>query len=393
LEIEKNFDGVSMRILNLFTQFHATDGIASYTVTLSEALKEAGCEVSFLSGELDFTEETQWKVSQLQKVCKSFLIDKRLFLGEGKGIHAFRDAGAALSEYVKREAPDIIHLHGRALWPLTTILRILRILPPCVTTVHVEPDFLLSLPKRLASRALCGDRIIAISSDMKKPLAEKMGIPSRKIDAVPHGVDVSYFMPPTVDEKRAARAQFGLLGGDPVACYLGRFSVYKGIDVVIKGVAEAVKSVHNLCLIIAGEGPEQVDLERLIAELNVKKNVRFLGRQEARSVCWAADFILLGSTREGFALSIAEGMACGVIPLRTPSAGYSDQVEHGINGYVIPFGDYKALGKHLVELCRDSALREKLAMGALQTARANLSETAMAKATLEVYKRAIKTSR
>jgi glycosyltransferase involved in cell wall biosynthesis len=86
-------------------------------------------------------------------------------------------------------------------------------------------------------------------------------------------------------------------------------------------------------------------------------------------------------------------MACGVIPLRTPSAGYSDQVEHGINGYVIPFGDYKALGKHLVELCRDSALREKLAMGALQTARANLSETAMAKATLEVYKRAIKTSR
>ena len=382
-----------MRILNLFTQFHATDGIASYMVTLTEALKEAGCEVSFLSGELDFTEETEVKVSQLKKVCKPFEIDERLFLDEEKGgIRALRKAAAALCQYVKRETPDVIHMHGRALWPLTRVLRVLRILPPCVTTVHVEPEFPHSLSRRLASWAFCGDRIIAISSDMKKPLAEKMGIPDRKIDAVPHGVNVRHFRPPTIDEKRAARAKFGLSEVGLVACYLGRFPAYKGIDIVIKGVAAAVKSIPDLSLIMAGEGPEQADWERLIAELNLTKVVRFLGRQEARPVCWAADFILLGSKREGFALSIAEAMACGVVPLRTPSAGVSDQIEHGVNGYVFPFGDYEALGRHLVELCRDNELREKLAKEALKTARTKLSETAMAAATLAVYRRAVGTS-
>jgi glycosyltransferase involved in cell wall biosynthesis len=74
-------------------------------------------------------------------------------------------------------------------------------------------------------------------------------------------------------------------------------------------------------MIIAGEGHEQPTLERLVEELNLRDNIDFLGRQSPRAVCWAADFILLGSTREGFALSIVEAMACGVVPLRTPSAG------------------------------------------------------------------------
>jgi hypothetical protein len=61
-----------MRVLNVFTRFHATDGIATHTVDLSEALSFAACEVSFLSGMVDFTEETKWKVARLENTCKSF---------------------------------------------------------------------------------------------------------------------------------------------------------------------------------------------------------------------------------------------------------------------------------------------------------------------------------
>jgi hypothetical protein len=61
-----------VRVLNVFTRFHATDGIATHTVDLSEALSFAACEVSFLSGMVDFTEETKWKVARLENTCKSF---------------------------------------------------------------------------------------------------------------------------------------------------------------------------------------------------------------------------------------------------------------------------------------------------------------------------------
>jgi glycosyltransferase involved in cell wall biosynthesis len=166
-------------------------------------------------------------------------------------------------------------------------------------------------------------------------------------------------------------------------------SPHKGIDTVIKGIAEAIKECPSLRMIIAGEGHEQPSLERLVEELNLKDNVDFLGRQSPRAVCWAADYILLGSTREGFALSIVEAMACGVVPLRTPSAGAADQIKHGANGYIFPFWDFETLGKQLTELCKNDQLREKLAKSALHTARTRFSGTAMAKATMKVYRRAM----
>jgi glycosyltransferase involved in cell wall biosynthesis len=377
-----------MRVLNVFTRFHATDGIATHTVDLSEALSFAACEVSFLSGMIDSTEETKWKVARLENTCKSFELDPRLLLS-GRGVHTFRNAVSAFREHVKRENPDVIHMHGRALWPVAKALRVLRILPPCITTVHQEPERSLYIVDRLAGRLFCSDRVIAISSDMKKPLSQKMGIPVERIDVVPHGVNVTYFRPPKPEEKRAARARFDLPENGPVACYLGRFSTYKGIDTIIKGVAEAVKEVPELRMIIAGEGHEQPSLERLVEELNLKEHIHFLGRQGPRAVCWAADCILLGSTREGFALSIVEAMACGVVPLRTPSAGAADQIKHGANGYIFPFWDFETLGKQLVELFQDEQLREKLAKGALHTAKTRFSGTAMAKATMKVYRRAI----
>jgi glycosyltransferase involved in cell wall biosynthesis len=98
---------------------------------------------------------------------------------------------------------------------------------------------------------------------------------------------------------------------------------------------------------------------------------------------------LAGQHPEGFALSIVEAMACGVVPLRTPSAGAADQIKHGANGYIFPFWDFETLGKQLVELFQDEQLREKLAKGALHTAKARFSGTAMAKATMKVYRRAI----
>jgi Glycosyl transferases group 1 len=93
---------------------------------------------------------------------------------------------------------------------------------------------------------------------------------------------------------------------------------------------------------------------------------------------------LAGQHPEGFALSIVEAMACGVVPLRTPSAGAADQIKHGANGYIFPFWDFETLGKQLVELFQDEQLREKLAKGALHTAKARFSGTAMAKATMKV---------
>ena len=94
-----------MRVLNIFTRFHATDGIATHTVDLAEALSFAACEVSFLSGMVDFTEETKWKVARLENTCKTFQIDpdprgRHADAGKGRrrndGLDGYQRKGAAL---------------------------------------------------------------------------------------------------------------------------------------------------------------------------------------------------------------------------------------------------------------------------------------------------------
>jgi hypothetical protein len=96
-----------MRVLSVFTRFHATDGIATHMVDLTEALSCAACEVSFLSGMLDFTEETKWKVARLENTCKSFEIDPRLLFKRWERRPA------------QSEPPYVRHIgrSRRAVWP------------------------------------------------------------------------------------------------------------------------------------------------------------------------------------------------------------------------------------------------------------------------------------
>ena len=131
-----------MHVLHIFTRFHATDGIATHTVDLTEALSFAACEVSFLAGMIDSTEETKWKVARLENTCKSFQVDPRFVLQRRQEFILFRDAIAALREHVKREAPNVIpQCMVAALWPAREeALRLLRSLPPCIATVQQEPE-------------------------------------------------------------------------------------------------------------------------------------------------------------------------------------------------------------------------------------------------------------
>ena len=63
---------------------------------------------------------------------------------------------------------------------------------------------------------------------------------------------------------------------------------------------------------------------RRAAERGVAEGMILLGHSDAREVLWASDCGVLPSRKEGFGLVVVEGMACGVVQVRTPSAGARD---------------------------------------------------------------------
>ena len=57
----------------------------------------------------------------------------------------------------------------------------------------------------------------------------------------------------------------------------------------------------------------------------------------------------------------------------------------GKTGYVYPFGDYKALATHMVELDQDSSLRTDMARECVEYARTRFSVEAYVDRLLELY--------
>ncbi|GLI37375.1 glycosyltransferase family 4 protein [Geobacter hydrogenophilus] len=88
-----------------------------------------------------------------------------------------------------------------------------------------------------------------------------------------------------------------------------------------------------------------------------------------------ADLLLLTSSREGFPLVVMEAMAHGVVPLCTRVGGIPAHVRHGENGMLVESGSEEQIVNDFVacigRLCRDTALRQRLAREAYVWAAAN----------------------
>jgi glycosyltransferase involved in cell wall biosynthesis len=76
------------------------------------------------------------------------------------------------------------------------------------------------------------------------------------------------------------------------------------------------------------------------------------------------------SLSDGFSYAVAEAMACGVPVIVTENTGAADLVQEGVNGYVVPVGDARAIAERLEHLHRHPELLPAMGERARQAVRA-----------------------
>jgi glycosyltransferase involved in cell wall biosynthesis len=102
------------------------------------------------------------------------------------------------------------------------------------------------------------------------------------------------------------------------ACFLGRISPRKGVDLLLHAWSIVVRERPDakLVLVGGGENPKYVESCReMIRNLRLENNVTmtgFLDDEHARHTLSSAKLFVLPSIREGFGLAVAEAMARGV---------------------------------------------------------------------------------
>ena len=143
---------------------------------------------------------------------------------------------------------------------------------------------------------------------------------------------------------------------------LGRLSIEKGYDLLIKAFAKISDNHLDWDLVIAGTGNQQDEIEKLIDELGLSERVQLLGwTNKPTEILQRSDLFVLPSRYEGFPNALLEAMAHGlaVISFDCPS-GPRAIIRDDVDGILVPPEDVDALVESMNSAMSDEALRNRL---------------------------------
>ena len=208
-----------------------------------------------------------------------------------------------------------------------------------------------------AHRVLCPSRIY--EEAVHRHGVTHTGIWSR-------GVDPRVFSPSFRSERY--RAALGLGPDDLLVTYIGRVAREKNLGLLLEAWETLAPERGAAKLVFVGRGPLEDEIRRReIPGVFVSG----LLQGEALSAAYAsADLFAFPSTTETFGNSLLEAMGSGLPSLVGASGGVLEFATHGSNAWLVEPDSAAAVTDGLRRLLTDSALRRRLAAGALATARA-----------------------
>lgn len=294
-------------------------------------------------------------------------------------LHYYPGLAAAL----KRIQPHVLHMdeepYNLATWLGLRAAERLGIAPTFFTWQNLDRTY--PYPFRRFEQENYGRAPIAIagSHDATKVLRAK-GY-TGEVAVIPQfGVDTEIFSP--ASERPAGD---GLRIG-----YAGALLPEKGIDLLLEACA-ALKGAWHLTLV--GEGESEAALRKLAGSLGIAERVTFRGKVASAAmpaVYQQWDVLVLASRtlpnwKEQFGRVLIEAMATGVVPVCSDSGEMPHVV--GTAGLVFPEGDAHALAAHLQRLADLPEWRTQLAAAGRERVLAHYTMAAIARDTVEVYRR------
>jgi glycosyltransferase involved in cell wall biosynthesis len=217
--------------------------------------------------------------------------------------------------------------------------------------------------------ALRSARHVFCPSAYLRDLALGWGLDAERVSVLPNPAPEV----PALPSREELRAELGVAGD--VLAFAGRLGPQKAIGVAL----DALARVDGVTLLVAGDGPERVALERRSAELGLGERARFLGavpRERVLRLFRAADASVLPSAWENFPHTVVEALAVGCPVIATAVGGVPEVVRDGENGLLVAPRDPDALAAAVSRFFGDRELRERLAAAAPASVGA-YSETAV----------------
>lgn len=202
-------------------------------------------------------------------------------------------------------------------------------------------------------------RVVLTPSEYLRQIVIGWGVKESRAITVLNGIPLEEFV--SLRPRRRREKVFEVV-------FAGRLINIKGVDTLLKAAA-ALEDVH---VTIVGDGPELPALETLARRIGLGEWVAFVGRrtrEETQQYIANAHVLVLVSSHEGLSHTLLEAIASGVPCIASDRGGNPEIIQHGKNGYLVPYGDVEQL-KLAIRYLRDNEdVRYQLAIDAKETSR------------------------
>jgi D-inositol-3-phosphate glycosyltransferase len=223
---------------------------------------------------------------------------------------------------------------------------------------------------RLAIEKVCLESVERVIATSPQELEHLRTLVSRegRIEMIPCGTDVERF---GEISRATARQQLGFAPEAKIVLYVGRFDPRKGIETLVRAVAQSkFRGDENLKLIIAGgsrpgesDGIERERIEGLVRELGLTDCTIFPGRLEETELpvfYAAADVCVMPSHYEAFGLVAIEAMANRTPVVASHVGGLQFTVIPEITGLLVTPKDEAGFTTAIDRILADPAWRDEL---------------------------------
>lgn len=293
-----------------------------------------------------------------------------------------------LYRLLRRQRPDLVHLHSRRGADVLggIAARLARI--PCVLSRRVdnpEPAAWARVKYRLY------DRVITISAGIRRVLLEA-GVAPERVVCVPSAVDPSPYA--HACERAWFTTEFNLPAEARVLGVIAQLIPRKGhrhLFAALPPVLQCHPDVHVLCL---GQGPLHNELAATIAAPPFRGRIQLAGfRTDLPRLLPCLYGVVHPAEMEGLGVSLLQAAAAGVPIVASRTGGIPEVVRNNINGLLVPAADPSSLTRALDQLLADPARAAELGRRGQVIVREEFSIDRMVAGNRRVYQAVLDTHR
>jgi glycosyltransferase involved in cell wall biosynthesis len=180
-----------------------------------------------------------------------------------------------------------------------------------------------------------------------------------------NGVNTDLFYPA---ESNYLRASLGINQNQFVLLTVGRNVKKKSLHYAIEVLSLLRNRGLDVVLVHVGKEGNGTNLKDEATRCNIAKSFYQLGKMDyfdLPEIYRSADLFIFPSKTETFGNVTIEAMACGLPCIEFDYIVNQHKIEHGVTGYILPYGDFNAMADAVQELIENPEKKHQFAHAGL----------------------------